>query len=271
MFDRRNVIYSYDGTFDGFLCCVFMSYANRETPSDIYSLRAAQLGLLPSCYITTDEMQAERVRTSIPTRMGQNAMEFLQQAFLSCLPRKELHMLEFMYLGYMEGPRVMRMLANATVSILHKAVQQTTHEAHLYSGFVRFSIHDGVMVAVIKPKACILPLLAPHFAERFPDERFLIYDETHRQVCAYARGRFYVSDDVEMNIPLAGSDELAYRRLWRRFYDTIAVEGRENYDGRRTHMPKRYWNRMTEFLSDEPSPESTASITAEPDLKKISR
>lgn len=271
MFDRRNVIYSYDGTFDGFLCCVFMSYAHKETPSDIYSLRAAQPGLLPCCHITTDEMQAERVRVSIPTKMGPKATEFLQQAFLACLPRKELHMLEFMYLGYKEGPRVMHMLANDAVSVLHKAVQQTAHEAHLYSGFVRFSIHDGVMVAAIKPKACVLPLLAPHFAGRFPNERFLIYDETHRQVCAYARGRFYVADDVVMDMPAPGSAELAYRRLWRRFYDTIAVTGRENYDGRRTHMPKRYWNRMTEFLSGEPSSEATAGMAAKPDLKQISR
>lgn len=271
MFDRRNVIYSYDGTFDGFLCCVFMSYANKERPSDICSLRAPQPGVLPCCNIATDEAQAERVRVSISSKMGPKAREFLQQAFLSCLPRKEVHMLEFMYLGYKAGPRVMGMLANATVSVLHKAVEQTIHEAHLYSGFVRFSIHDGVMVAAIKPKACVLPLLGPHFAGRFPNERFLIYDETHRQVCAYARGRFYVSDDVEMNMPAPGSDELAYRRLWRRFYDTIAVAGRENYECRRTHMPKRYWNRMTEFVSDEPLSEATGAMAAKADLKKIDR
>lgn len=268
MFDRRNVIYSYDGSYDGFLCCVFKSYANKEMPSDIYNLQAVQPGLLPCCHITTDATQAERVRASIPTKMGPRATEFLQQAFLSCLPHKELHMLEFMYLGYREGPKVMGMLAHAAVSILHKAVQQTTYEAHLYSGFVRFSIHDGVMVAAIKPKACVLPLLAPHFAGRFPNERFLIYDETHRQICVYARGRFYVYDDVEMNMPTPGSDELAYRRLWRRFYDTIAVAGRESYEGRRTHMPKRYWNRMTEFGLGESAPTSTVSLAAKPDLKK---
>lgn len=248
MFDRRDVIYSYDGTFDGFLCCVFASYANKETPADIYNLRDVQPGLLPCYHVGTDETKADRVRASIPEKMGKDALEFLQHAFLSCLPQKELHILNFMYLGYREGPKVMRMLAHDAVNILKKAVQQTTHEAHLYSGFVRFSVHDGILVSSIKPKSCVLPLLGPHFAGRFPNERFLIYDETHRQVLAYARGRFYVSDAVDMTMPAPDADEMAYRKLWRMFYDTIAVEGRENYDCRRTHMPKRCWDRMTEFL-----------------------
>ena len=47
--------------------------------------------------------------------------------------------------------------------------------------------------------------------------------------------------------------ELDYRRLWRRFYDTIAIEERRNPKCRMTHMPKRYWNTMTEFLTD-PAP-----------------
>ena len=98
MFDRRDVMYSYDGTFDGFLCCVFASYTNKETPADIFSMRDRQPGLLPCIGITTDETNARRVLNSIPAKMGKNALEFLQYAFLTCLPQTELHMLNFMYL-----------------------------------------------------------------------------------------------------------------------------------------------------------------------------
>ena len=254
MFNRRDVMYSYDGTFDGFLCCVFTSYVNKETPADIFSLSNTQPCLLPCIHITTNENQAQRVRTSIPVKMGYDVTEFLQYAFLSHLQKKELHMLDFMYLAYHEGPKALRMLANDTVNILKKAVQQVTHEAHLYSGFVRFSIHDGIMMTSIKPKSAVLPLLGSHFARRFPNERFLIYDETHRQICAYVKGRFYVANATEITMPAPNADELAYRKLWRMFYDTIAVEGRENYDCRRNLMPKRYWDRMTEFYPGDHSP-----------------
>ena len=48
----------------------------------------------------------------------------------------------------------------------------------------------------------------------------------------------------------AGERELAYRRLWRSFYDTISIQGRENPRCRMTQMPKRYWGRMTEFQKE---------------------
>ena len=48
----------------------------------------------------------------------------------------------------------------------------------------------------------------------------------------------------------AGAEELAYRKLWRTFYDTIAIEGRRNPKCRMTNMPKRYWAMMTEFQKD---------------------
>ena len=28
----RDVVFQYDGTFEGFLCCVFESYVNKEFP-----------------------------------------------------------------------------------------------------------------------------------------------------------------------------------------------------------------------------------------------
>lgn len=247
MLERGDVIYNYDGSFDGFLCCVFHSFTRKEQPADICSLRNVQPSLLPAFYVNTDETHARRVEASVPAKIGKDALALLQHVFLSCLPRKELHMLDFMRLGYRHGPQVMKMLTNDTVNLLKKTELQTTHEAHLYSGFVRFSVHEGLLVASIKPKSCVLPLLGPHFAERFPNERFLIYDETHRMVCAYAGGYFYTAGDVDMVMPAPDADELAYRRLWRMFYDTVTVEGRGNNTCRRTLMPKRYWDRMTEF------------------------
>ena len=47
-----------------------------------------------------------------------------------------------------------------------------------------------------------------------------------------------------------GETELDYRRLWRRFYDTVSIEGRYHPKCRMTHMPKRYWNTMTEFQTE---------------------
>ena len=134
-------------------------------------------------------------------------------------------------------------------------------EAHKYTGFVRFSDQGGVLLDEIEPKNQVLPLLRGHFCARYNTEAFLIYDRTHRQVLLHdPRGlpggenpggrRWAILPAEGFRAGAPGEEERAWRALWRRFYDTIAIEGRENERCRRTHMPKRYWGCMTEFQSD---------------------
>lgn len=246
-FIRRNLIYSYDGTFEGFLCCAFESFTRREIPSDILSHKDIQPGLFEQFHIATDMKKADRVKRSIPREMGDGALYFLENALFTCLEHKELLMLEFMRLGYKAGPKVTRLLANDTVLNLTKAVKQMSHEVHKFCGFVRFSVHGDLLISKIKPKNFVLQNLAPHFAERMPGEKFIIYDETHNMICAYAKGRYVIADADDVDMPQADSQEQHYRDLWKMFYDTIAIEGRENPRCRMTFMPKRYWGNMTEF------------------------
>jgi probable DNA metabolism protein len=49
-----------------------------------------------------------------------------------------------------------------------------------------------------------------------------------------------------VEFPGISVSEARYQALWKRFYDTIAIEGRINPRCRMTHMPKRYWENMLE-------------------------
>ena len=135
---------------------------------------------------------------------------------------------------------------------MRKAVRHLEEEAHLLTGFVRFSELEGVLAGEISPKNRVLPLLRPHFCGRYPQEQFLLYDKTHREALIHAPGRWSILPMEEFQMGRAGTEELQYRRMWRKFYDTIAIEGRENPRCRMTHMPKRYWDNMTEFQREEP-------------------
>ena len=64
MLDRSDLIYRYDGSFDGMLCCVFESFYAKERPGSIQGSDAAQMLLLEEKNIATDVQKAQRVRTS---------------------------------------------------------------------------------------------------------------------------------------------------------------------------------------------------------------
>ncbi len=245
--DGSNVIYYYDGSFDGLLCCVFESYEKKEIPMNIILPDTPQTMLLPSKEIATDIDKATRVLASIPKKMGDDALGFVKQAFLTCLPEKERYILLFLRLGYRCGPQVMNMLADDVVNTLFKAVKHLTNESHLLKGFIRFSIYDNALVAEIEPKNFVLPLLTQHFCERYPEEHFLIYDKTHGMALIYRPYQSTILPIEDLQLPEPDEKEQSFRNLWQLFYNTIEVQGRHNPKCRMGHMPKRYWKYMTEF------------------------
>lgn len=99
------------------------------------------------------------------------------------------------------GPNVMRHLTHDTVAALLKAQRHLYNESHRYKQFVRFSVSGKVLTSVIKPLNQMLPLIAPHFIDRYPEEAFLIYDETHGMALVYRPGQWAIVpvDSFERN------------------------------------------------------------------------
>ena len=96
-----DVIYLYDGSFEGLLCCVHESVYTHELPVDIHPEEAAQPTLFRQKYIAADEEKAARVYDSIPRKISPDAAALVQCVFLSCMPGKELAILRFLLLGYL--------------------------------------------------------------------------------------------------------------------------------------------------------------------------
>jgi len=244
-------VYVYDGSFEGLLCCVFESYSANEMPADILPESEPLPLLLAIKQIATDPGRAARVKKSIPQKIGRRAFDVIRRAFLTCHPKRDILILRFLRLGFRFGPAVMNRLTDETVNTLFKAVNFLERESHLYKEFIRFSEVKGVLTAKIEPKNMVLPLIARHFCERFPEESFLIYDKTHSMVLLYRNHAVNICGVESFEQPAPDDEELKFRELWRLFYKTIEIKERHNPRCRMSHMPKRYWNCMTEFARGE--------------------
>ncbi len=241
-----NVVYTYDGSFDGFLCCVFESVYSGELPLDILRGEDAPLTLIQVRSIETDAARAQRVRASIPLKISPRALELVTTVFCSCLAKKELRMLEFLLQGYREGGGLCFKLGDAVMEPLLRAEKHLLGEAHLLKGFVRFADVGGALVAVITPKNYILPFIARHFMLRYHNEQFMIFDKTNKAALVYRQGKAEILRTDHVEFPEITEGEARYQALWKQFYNTVAIEGRENPRCRMTHMPKRYWENMLE-------------------------
>ena len=252
--------YVYDGTFSGFLCCVYESYVNREDPLFFRTPEEGELTLLPERQVFTDPAHWTRVYDSLDRRISPTARRLVEDGFLTCMEERERALLELIRLGYEAGPSVTRRLQDERVYRVFRAVRALRNEAEQYRGFVRFSEFDGMLAGEIEPKNRVLSLIAPFFHARLCGETFLLFDRTHREALLHSRGRWRILADVSFQMERADERERQYRQLWTRFYDTVAIAQRENPVCRRTHMPKRFWDQLTELQPENRvTPSSPAS------------
>jgi probable DNA metabolism protein len=247
MSDGTDLVYVYDGSFEGLMCCVFESYEQKEIPSIIQPIDAQQLLFYSVKWIQTDGHKSDRVFNSIPLKISPQAQELVKLGFLTCNLHKEMLIFNFLRLGYSNGSKVMSMLTDDTVCSLRKAVRGLMSESHMFKGFVRFSVFDKALVAVIEPKNFVLPLISKHFCDRFRNESFMIYDKTHGMALIYQSRKVEFMFVNELILPEVDQTEAEYRRLWKQFYKTIAIKDRKNLKCRMTLMPKRYWGHLTEL------------------------
>lgn len=245
--EPADIVYLYDGSLPGFFCCVYESVYSHALPAGIALEHLAEPSFFRQKYIETDHSEAQKVEASIASKICPRALELVQTVFLSCLKEKELALLRFLLLAYCEGKKTVNMLGHPDVAPLLEAERHFWSERHLLLGFIRFSDYNGVLAAAISPKNFVLPFLANHFISRFSNEDFMIYDKTHKAALIYQDGEKQLISVEDMAFPDASEEEERFRGLWKQFYKTIAIEARYNPKCRMTHMPKRYWENMTEM------------------------
>jgi len=245
---RTDIVYLYDGSFAGLLCCIYESYYQKELPSMIFRYEDEQATLFPVKEIETNQYAAEKVENSIENSISKEALNLVRTCYLSYMEGREIAILRFLRMGYKVGASVTDMLADDTVRTITRAAQNVQRESHRYKGFLRFSEYNGGLVAIIEPKNFVLPILIPHFCDRFQSEHFMIYDKKHKYIFVYQNKEMNLFPLEHLELPEVCEDEEKYRMLWKQFYNTIAIEGRKNPKLRMNNMPKRYWTHMTEFM-----------------------
>ena len=83
----NDVIYQYDGSLDGFLCCVYESYVYKEAPA-AFCCDEDPLSLYEVRTVVTQPAYSQRVSRGIAARSGK-ALAVVRRSFLTCLPDKE--------------------------------------------------------------------------------------------------------------------------------------------------------------------------------------
>lgn len=247
--------YLYDGTFEGFLTCVYFHYYN-EKAAGIYPSDKYQSTLLQPCFLLkTDSVKAETVYKAIEDKISKDALRRIYYVFRSSVPDKENMAFQYICLGFKLGSSISFLHSNPIVLAVQQTARKVSLEAHRITGLLRFSVlcfkKDGeaheILYANMKPDHDILEFLGDHFSDRFKNQPFIIHD-IRRQKALYAySGKWYVAPIEAENLPDPTKEEEEYRHLWKNYFKTIAIQERENPKCQKRMMPVRYWDCLTEM------------------------
>ena len=246
--------YTYDGSFEGLLSCVFHIYETKTAPAGIHPHELAQSSLLDEhCQITTNTGHAERVVAAVDNYSDNRGGQLLYRLFLSEQPEIEMTIYRLIKI-IMDAKEadVLNNFANATVLRAAQIDRTIGREVHRMHAFVRFQkMQDGIFYAVVEPDFNVLPLLGSHFKNRYADQSWIIMD------CKRGYGLFYDLEDCafisagELHIQGANlfaldQQEMKFQDLWGTYFNSVNIRERDNPRLHLRHMPRRYWKYLTE-------------------------
>ena len=218
-------------------------------------------------FCKAEERKALAVIRMIQKNLGVDVYEKISYALLSADRRKA----EMVFRAMLEAKklsrkdRLMEHLGNEAVRAVFGMYRQVANEAHHYKGFVRFrELKNKTLFAKIEPKHAVLPCIAEHFADRFPQENWIIYDKTHEVFLIHEKGKRYyflqqymcMKGDSGSAQNITGGfseEEMDYEALWKEFVQSISVAERENRALQNQNLPLRFRTNLVEFSKEERS------------------
>ncbi len=151
-----------------------------------------------------------------------------------------------------DSTKIMQHLTHDKVQKVFELSRKVSNEAHYFLELIRFAeLENGVLFSKIAPKSQILSCIGDHFANRFPLENFMIYDETHRQFLVHQKEKQWVLVwDEELDLEAVSRVSYAegvFSELWKDFFKSISIKERENPKLQKQHLPIRFRSNIVEF------------------------
>ena len=197
--------------------------------------------------------KAAKVARTMQKKVSWQVYDALQMASLSYMPEKADTIYRVIILALQMGNQVLDHLTDPNVALLFKMERNANNEILHEEGFLRFEeLASGVLFVRINPKNAILPYLAYHFADRFPEENWVIADTTHGSMMIHERGKgcSYIhakDEDFDRLLLSYSEEEEVFQKLWKRYIDSVGIKARENISLQNQMLPLRFRKYMKEF------------------------
>ncbi len=248
-------VFFYDKTFDGLLSVVFDAYTRKVFPGSLLAQGdIPPLFTLSTHTVHTEPEKSARVFTALCNKLSAEDVHSLMLVWLSEAPGSDALLVRCIRTIFDTPGSQTSNFTDPDMLALKQLARKVSGERHLMLGFVRFQkTSEGIYFAALSPRYNVVPLILPHFAARFADQQWVIYDEGRGFGFYFDRHNFHeMSMDGttlhggKLHEHLLAENEVLFQNLWKSYSKAITIKERTNLTLQRRLMPRRYWKYLTE-------------------------
>lgn len=259
-------VYRCEDTLESIFTAIYRVYEEHRPKDEVLLALDEEPRLFTEeMIVTADQERSGKVARTLCRRFGMEDYERICFA----LTAENVEKAQAVYrtvvsgLALREGAgygRLFEGLGDAQVCKAFKLARSAERECCHLEGFLRFEeLEKGALYAQAEMKNNLLPFLMAHFADRFPEENFLIHDvgrgiagvhyrhtgpEAWVLIGGKGENRAAATQGVEAAL---SESELYYQSLFRRFCGEIGIRERANEALQRNLLPLHFRKYMTEF------------------------
>lgn len=248
--------YYYDKTFDGLLTAVFDAYSRKTFPDKLVGEGGIEPLFTDERYtVITQQDRANRVWVALQKIQSALACNMLTYVWLSEVEGYDDLLFRYICKTFNSKQSIETNFGDPDVLVVHQLAKKVNGEKHSLKQFVRFQkAADEIYFAPVAPRYNSLPLAVNHFADRFSDQRWVIYDVRRHYGFYYDLknvAEITLDDDSQLlggklDEKLMAEDEKLFQELWKGYFKAMTIKERINLKLHRQHMPKRFWKFLTE-------------------------
>lgn len=238
--------YIFDGTFEGLLCTAVSIYKSGEHADRIFPYGENYQSVLfdEVTDVITEQGLAERAKRRIRGDWNTFVLAWLYDSADDHI----VHLANCLS-DYYRDRSIMEQRDREHVETVIRYSRKTANERHRMLEFVRFEeLEDGVYLSEIAPDADVLFMLGRHFRDRMSgSDEWMIYDSRRGKLLSCAGGELLLESADLVGEKRYSEKEASYQKLWKVFFENIAIKERTNLKLQDHHVPRRYREHMTEF------------------------
>jgi len=240
--------YLYDGSFSGLLTSIYEAFYNEQKPDYIVGKSKYKKSLFAeTTKIKTDENKADKVVKAIKNKISKKIYKNIYYVYLSERKNIELDIYYYLKIAFKKGKEIDKDWSDNRVRRIKKISKKVGRERHKYLGLLRFrELEENILYAPFEPDNFLLPIISNHFASRMKNKRWVIHDKKRDMAVIYEENEWMIIDGSELPKINYSEDEIYYQKLWKNFFDNIAIKNRINLKLQQNYMPQKYQKYLIE-------------------------